>query len=148
MSRRPDVVTVLDPDNNTIGADASEYQGARPVVSNRTRYRSSYRPFADRGWTALTEPTRIDAGRQFINLGANLGTFDQLRLHQTAGESTITQVAIKFADGQTQVVRVGQRLNHWNADITIDLDGNARRIEGVVVYGATAEGSSYQLLAL
>jgi hypothetical protein len=147
--RRPDVVTVLPapmhPNNNNIGADASEYVGPRPVVTKRARYESRY---SQSSWMAITAPTRIDAGRQFIRMGAELGSVNRLRLQNTAGESSISQVAIRFVDGQTQVIRVDQKLDRWNPSIALDLDGSSRQIEDIIVYGTTARGSAYQVFAL
>lgn len=135
----------LYPNNNRLGGDASTYVGPRPApMMHHGNGYDSYRP----SWLAITEPTRIDRGRQFIAVGTDLGRFRQLRLRNTVGWSMITQIKIDFGNNVIQTVDLNQRLDRYNPVIDIDLDGYARSINRVIVYGSTANGSAYQLLAL
>lgn len=103
-------------------------------------------------WYDLTEPTRIDVNREFINIGADKGTFRGIRLEALGrGRSRIDQVAIEFADAtgraKTQVVKLDTWIGRGNASLAIDLEGDYRVINRVVVYGATDQGAAYKLMA-
>ena len=142
---------VIDPRNTTVGASGSEYRGpvySRPIHRD---YYDSYR--GNEGyryratWMPLTDPTRIDRGREFFSVGAQAGRFNTLMLQQLAGRSFIRQVAVQFANGETQVVRgLNSQLGRDNRDIVINLDGTNREISRVIVYGWTGPHSSYRLL--
>ena len=126
------------PHNTRVGADISEYVGTQPFLSMRW--------FAKPAWIPLTEPTRIDSGREVIHVGTQAGALRSLRLQNTFGSSYIRMIGIEFVDGgRTQVVQVNRVIN-GNGSLTIDLDGRYRQVKRVIVYGSTAEGSAYQLL--
>ena len=134
----PSIERPMYPSNNVIADDASVYNGGYPVAG--TRYNT---------WLALTQPTRIDRGRQFISdLPTNLGWFHSLRLQNLTGQSAITQVYIQFQNGEEQIVRLNHTMNRWSPTIDIDLKGNARQLKRVIVSGSTNQGSAYQLLAI
>jgi hypothetical protein len=126
-------IYVDDCNNTTLGGDSSSYVG--PIGGWTS------------GWMALTQPTRLDRGREFIHVGPQYGRFNTLKLESTRGASFINQVAIQFADGKTQVVHLNEGLSGRNPCITIDLTGRNRQINGIVVYGSTNARSSYQILA-
>ncbi|MGE0868808.1 MAG: hypothetical protein AB7P03_09605 [Kofleriaceae bacterium] len=131
----------VDPRNSTVGANTSEYKGQ---IFNMPVGRNWYqRP----SWFSITEPTRIDSGRQFITIGASAGRFDQLMLQQVAGSSYIKQVVVRFANGEEMVVRgIDQQLNRNNRNVVIDLKGQNRQIGGIVVYGSTSARSAYKVM--
>ena len=131
-----------NPNNTTLGADSSSYVGAKPWLASSFAV-GEYYP----RWVALTEPTRIDRGREFITIGSGAGRFSQIRLQNTAGSSHILQVAIEFNSGRTQVVKLDKDLTS-RSSLTIDLDGGKRYINRIVVYGSTGYSSAYQILAL
>jgi hypothetical protein len=134
---------VYRPTNTIIGASASQYKGS--IASQRQYFAAS------NAWYDLSEATRIDSGREFFTIGANKGVFRGLRLEALGnGRSNIKQVVIEFADGQTktQVVRSDSWIGRGNTSLTIDLDGNARQISRVIVYGSTDVGSAYKLMVL
>lgn len=133
------------PNNNTITEDASVYKG--PVPATRGYHHRSYRSQYESQWAAITVPTRIDRGRQFVTDLPDLGRFSVVRLQNVAGWSNIETVLIRFKDGSEQVVKINSRLNSWNDAIDIRLDRRAQ-IHGFVVYGSTGHGSAYQILAL
>ena len=133
----------MDPRNTTVGATGSTYTGAiMTVPANRSYY--WYRP----SWHAVTEPTRIDSGREFINLGG-AGQLDRLMFKQVGGSSFIQQVAIYFANGEIQVVRnLDAQLDRNRQTVGIDLNGGRRAVSRVIVYGSNAPHSAYQLMAM
>lgn len=129
------------PTNTRVSADASVYTGAfgRGVMTLRAR-----------GWFQLTEATRIDGGREFFNLKQEGGMFSKLALKNLGGKTEITQVAIEYKqDGRVYVQKVRfDALLSGQTSLTINLDHDSRAIQRVIVYGASGNGSAYQLLAL
>lgn len=126
------------PRNTQLFPDYSLYVGSRPYENIRWFRRPE--------WIPLTEPTRIDRGREVIFIGATSGRLSALRLFNNFGRSYIRLVSVEFADGGLpQFVRLDRELDA-SLSITIDLAGSNRRVKKVTVYGATADGSSYQLL--
>ena len=81
-----------------------------------------------------------------IAVGADAGEFRQLRLFNNVGSSRIDQVVVELDGGAVQKFPVNKTLTS-EAPITLDLDGGYRRIQRVVVHGATGDDSAYQLLA-
>jgi hypothetical protein len=134
---------VWNPNNTTLGADSSTYIGAKPVLQSRFEGR-----WGRNAWLAMTEPTRIDRGREFFTFGAEAGRFRRIQLVETQGRSFIDQVAIEFVGGgRTQVVKLNAQLLPGNP-LTIDLDGDLRAINRIVVYGSTGQSSAYQILGM
>jgi hypothetical protein len=126
------------PRNTKLFADYSLYVGSRPYETIRWFRRPE--------WIPLTQPTRIDRGREVFFIGAGAGRLSALRLFNNFGHSHIRFVTIEFADGGfPQMVRLDRELDA-SGSITIDLAGRSRIVKKVIVYGATARGSSYQLL--
>ena len=105
-------------------------------------------------WFDLTEATRIDSGREFFNIGADKGQFKAIKLQALgAGNSYIKQVAIELIDANgkmhMQVVKPTSQINvQHNPVISIDLEGEYRQINRIVVYGSTDRGAAYKLLAM
>ena len=141
---RPIVVTeppvYNNPQNTRINATGSEYVGTMPFQTMRW--------FRAPEWVPVTEPTRIDNGREFFNLHRT-GAFSKIQLFKNRGSSFIKQVTIETLNPftgriETQVVKIDRELT---SSFTIDLAGGRRQINRVIVYGATAQGSAYQILA-
>jgi hypothetical protein len=140
---------MLFPNNTIMMEDASAYKGPLPIVNKRTQFRSSYEyGYYNQSWLAITAPTRIDRGREYISDLPDLGRFSRIRLQSNAGTTHITQVLVRFKDGGEQLVKLDATLNRWNPVIEFDLDGRSRKIHGFVVYGTSGHGSAYQVLAL
>ncbi len=136
---------VYNPTNTNIRGTVSHYTG---WIGSQRRYIT-----ASNAWYDLSEATRIDVGREAFEIGADKGVFRGIRLDALGnGRSNITQVVIWYADAQGAAKKQVVDLNTWigrgNASLTIDLDGNYRQIERIVVYGATDHGSAYKLMAL
>jgi len=144
-----------EPHNTVVGRNVSNYTGEIGISAIKPLFKGRYgfvvSRWASQSWLNLTEPTRIDSGREFIKVGADKGLFQTLQLQNLgARSSTITQVAIEFADGlsRTQVVKLDNRkLDMRHPTITIDLTGNFRQIKRIVVYGSTERGAAYKILA-
>lgn len=134
VRRSPPIFAADDCNNTRLGSDLSVYNG--PVGSK-----------IGFGWTSLTQPTRIDRGREFITIGKEHGRFNTIKLDNVRGSTVISQVLINFANGKSQVVKLNQRLTPGNPCITINLDGNNRAISRIVVYGDSGARSAYQILA-
>ena len=132
---RPYRPVVVDDDcnNTTLGGDSSGYNGP---IGTKVGF----------GWTALTQPTRIDRGREFFHIGTQAGRFTTLKLENVRGSSEIQQVLVEFANGQAKVVKLNKCLDMSNPCIEINL-GHNRAISRIVVYGSTASHSAYQILA-
>jgi len=154
--RRAPRAVVIDPvrvqrpiytDNNRLTDGASVYQGTYPAMNLQSSLQGEYLP-ARNAWVAITEPTRIDNGRQFISDLPNLGRFNALRLQNVTGASSIQQVYIQFQNGQEQIVKLDKCLDRFRSTIDINLTGESRQLKRVIVYGSTDRGSAYQLLAL
>jgi hypothetical protein len=133
-------VVYNNPANTRINATGSEYVGTMPFQTMRW--------FRAPEWVPVTEPTRIDNGREFFNLRA-AGSFSKIQLFKNRGASFIKQVTIETLNPytgriDTQVVRIDRELT---SSFTIDLAGGRRQINRVIVYGSTAQGSAYQILA-
>jgi hypothetical protein len=82
-------------------------------------------------------------GRTFITVGLDKGRFTTLRLDGFTGRTLIQQVAIEFEGGQVQVARSLNRIIDGSRPLMLDLDGGARRIVRVVVYGQAQNGYGY-----
>lgn len=140
---------MMFPDNNALTSDASVYKGPVPAASRRNGAASFEYGFpASRQWAALTAPTRIDQGRQFIADLPEIGKFTTVRLQNVTGTTAIGDVLIRFANGGEQIVHVNQKLDRSNPTIEIRLQGGSRALQGFVINGSSAYGSAYQVLAL
>jgi len=129
-----------NPSNTRINATGSEYVGTMPFQTMRW--------FRAPEWVPVTEPTRIDNGREFFNLRA-AGSFSRIQLFKNRGATFVKQVTIETLNPytgriDTQVVKIDRELT---SSFTIDLAGGRRQINRVIVYGSTAQGSAYQILA-
>jgi hypothetical protein len=104
----------------------------------------TYRPT----WVALSGATRIAAGRDVINVGAQKGRFTQLRFQTTEGASLIDRVLIRFADGRWQATDVNKRIDIGNPMVEVVLDGDRKKIDQIIVLGAGNRRASYQVFGI
>ncbi len=139
------------PTNSRVAASGSTYIGTIGRGNIQLREYAWRNPQA-RSWFTLTEATRIDSGRQFINLDKWAGArFTQLRLQSAGGRTDIAQVAIEYIhDGvsHTQKVKLATSLARTNAMASITLDGDSRDINRIIVYGTSNRGAAYQIFAM
>jgi hypothetical protein len=129
-ARHPDCRLVIN--NTRIYPQYSEYIGALGTMGR------GY------GMVALSEPTRIDNGREDFNV--RRGGFDALQLRGIAGTSFIREVRVEFMDTSGQVIPVKGWLEN-GASINLDIKGSNRQVKRILVYGTTSVNSSYQLFA-
>jgi len=126
--------------HNVLTADASVYKG--PLMLETPEYSHPQIP-TSRAWLAVTAPTRIERGRQYVtDLG--LRPTSRVRLAGVQGWTHVSQVLIRFTDGSEQVVHLDRRLTKGNS---IDIEiGKAKAIHGFVLYGETSKLGAYQIL--
>jgi hypothetical protein len=68
-----------------------------------------------------------------------------IKLQGETGRTTVTQVAIKFANGRTQMVQENKLLLK-DGCIDIDLSGNVRNVTSIVIYGQGGMRSSFDVM--
>lgn len=99
-----------------------------------------------KAWTTLATASSLGRGKTQIDV-ATTARFSTLKLEATRGATMIDRIVIMFANGERQVVRLGQTISRGNA-ATIDLDGRARQITKIVVQGRGNYRASYARLAV
>lgn len=102
-----------------------------------------YRPT----WVALDAPQPLIRGQECIEV-SDPGTFTQLRLQSNAGVADIDRVIVEFADGSQQVADLDRALDQPGEFVELPLDGNNRRIERIIVTGATARHGDLQVFGI
>lgn len=113
--------------------DATWYGGART-------YRAT--------WVSLTEPTQLQRGRELIPVSPRAGTFTQLRLQATSGETFVAAVKVRFTDGTTQVKELRRTIDAGSPLAELELDRNQRRIAQITVYGDSSDDGAYQIFGI
>jgi hypothetical protein len=103
---------------------------------------------AQRAWLALTEPMPLSRGRDVIRLDGQTGVFSQLRFQSTQGSSHIERVIVKYLDGTTQTVELEAKLGVDMPIIQFALEGTPRRIDRLIVIGASSRRSAVQLFGV
>lgn len=68
-----------------------------------------------------------------------------IKLQAIKGRTHVTQVAIKFANGRTQIVHANKLLTQ-SSSIDIDLAGNVRNVTGITIFGQGGARSQFQVL--
>jgi hypothetical protein len=68
-----------------------------------------------------------------------------IKLQGIKGRTDVTEVAIKFANGRTQLVQEGKELT-GNSCIDIDLNGNVRNVTGITIFGSGSARSQFEVL--
>lgn len=93
-------------------------------------------------WMMLSSSDAIGRnGSDYIRIESSTA-LRTLKLQATSGKTTVSQIAIKFANGRSQVVYPNQTIGSQNApSLTVDLNGNARNVVGITVYGSSRHGS-------
>jgi hypothetical protein len=125
---------------------------ANPPVDNCENISGSYyqgpvgrMPLSGHATIALTAPTRIDNGREIINVdGSSAGVFTQLTLRATNGATLIRSVEVTMGKGDLQTIQVNQWLDARNPTLTFDIDGRRGRVlDQIVVNGQSNFGARY-----
>jgi hypothetical protein len=73
--------------------------------------------------------------------------FQQLRLQNQSGRTFVRSIEVVFRNGQRQRIHVGRMLEGNHAMVTVDLPGDSRRIDRIIVEGRSRRSGSYQLYA-
>jgi hypothetical protein len=94
-------------------------------------------------WVALSAP-RLTRGGLAVEVNDS-GTFTQLRLQTETGRARVGQLIVQFADGSDQVVNLDRALTGY---VDIPLDGNNRRIDRILVTGASPGRGALQVFAI
>jgi len=103
-----------------------------------------YRPT----WVALSAPQQL-ARTGWDSIAVNDGgTFTQLRLQSAGGVARIDRVVVQFADGSSQVADLDRVLDDRDDLLEIQLDGNNRRIDRIVVTGACEARGAFQVFGI
>jgi hypothetical protein len=99
-------------------------------------------------WVTLANDTQLD-GRTLIKVAPSTRAFTKLQLRADDGRAQIDRVMITFGNGRTQVVKLDKKLSKRDSSISIDLRGESRNIERIVVVGRThGRGAGLDVLAL
>ena len=130
-------------------------QSARVVVRapdvniqwGRDRYtgydNSHYRKDFRGRWVTLASNYNARTDRQFINLGSR-GGYRKIRIEATRGEPVIKKVAIEFADRSVQAVDYDGAMPRGTGEV-IDLNGDTRRINRIIVYTDRGSRGAYSV---
>lgn len=108
-----------------------------PATDNSDGVRSSSE------WVELATPTPANHGTEYIIVGADAGTFSQLRLAPASGRTNVVRVKVFFADGDTKTVRVDRTLStKRKKSAYVDL-GAPRTIDRIAVTTETHTKGTY-----
>jgi hypothetical protein len=97
-------------------------------------------------WVPLSPQQQLDRGDVFDVRTRH--RFRQVRLQNQTGRTYVRSIEVVFANGQHQRIDVNRTLEGNHAMIDIDLPGDTRRIERIVVEGRSRRSGSYQLYAM
>jgi hypothetical protein len=103
-----------------------------------------YRPHAT--WSTLAYGAKVSRRGSLIDVSSH-ERFAKLNLSAT-GSMIVDRVVITFQNGATQLVDLNRRLGWGSSSIAIDLDGNARRIDKIAVYGRGGARASLKVMAI
>jgi hypothetical protein len=93
----------------------------------------------------LAASTKLSNGKDVIRFRPTMA-LSTIKLQANTGKTQVSQVAIKFANGQTQMVYPNKTLQGTQSCIDIDLNGNVRNVTSIVVYGRSNFRASFQVL--
>jgi len=98
-------------------------------------------------WMTLSMGDKLNRnGSEYIRLNA-YKPLKTLKLQATGGTTSIKDVTIQFANGQTQTVCLNQTLS-GNAAATIDLSGNFRKVVSLSLTGSSSRRASFEVLGV
>jgi hypothetical protein len=93
----------------------------------------------------LSSGDKLDVdGRATIYLGQTQ-PLERIALQATRGRTTVNEVAIKFANGRTELVKEGGVMLERGAKLEIKLDGY-RDVKAVRVFGTSSPHGMFELL--
>ena len=93
----------------------------------------------------LADDTKINrTGRDVLTFARPM-KLQTIKLQGETGKTSVSQVAIKFANGRQQIVQENKLLTK-NGCIDIDLNGNVRTVTGIVIYGSSGARASFDVM--
>jgi hypothetical protein len=96
------------------------------------------------GWIELASATPAAHGREFVEVGADAGTFTQLRISAATGRPEIHTVQVDFQDGGHRVFHVDRVVDARHRAAYLPLRG-AHELKQIVVWTDRASAGSYVL---
>jgi len=160
MNIKAIVTAALVIGSSSLALAAPAYQGGvqvsnAPVVrDHRTEQQPDfYRPVVQHAPVIIRQPAMklLANDTKISRWGADKLTFarpmklQSIKLQGETGRTTVTQVAIKFANGRTQLVQENKLLLK-DGCIDIDLAGNVRNVTSIVIYGQGGMRSSFDVM--
>lgn len=116
------------------------------VTFSRDRYdrydRSHWRRDFRGRWTPLARGYSSRSDRQFIPVRGE--AFRKLRIEGVRGRPVIQKIAIEFMNRSTQAVDLDMELERGTGEV-IDLNGDVRRINRIIVYTDPRSRGAYTL---
>jgi hypothetical protein len=123
-----------------------ETPAAAPMAAKFARA-TTYRPI--KKWVDLSNAMQLDGQHyNYVHVGTQGGRFDTIRLENLSGRTYVKEVVVDFVGGGSQVIKPGETLDARNPSLTIDLAGNHRQIQRVVIAGSSSKFGSYEVLGL
>jgi hypothetical protein len=99
-------------------------------------------------WVTLANDMQVN-GRTSIKVAPTARQFTKLELRAEKGNTSIDKVMIVFGNGRSQVVDLKTKLGKRDGSVSIDLTGNARSIERIVLVGrSNGRRASVDVLAI
>lgn len=96
------------------------------------------------GWIELASATPASHGKEFVMVGADAGTFTQLRLTAASGRPEIHAVRVDYQDGSHKVFQVGRVLDARRRPAYLNLRG-PHELKQIVVTTDPRSSGSYVL---
>lgn len=116
-----------------------------PVVVAQADFHRPLPPVRPPMMQLLANDTKIARfGRDTLTFARPL-KLQSIKLQGETGKTSVSQVAIKFANGRTQLVQENKLLTK-DGCIDIDLAGNVRNVTGIVIYGRSGARASFDVL--
>ena len=106
-------------------------------------YRPVYQPAPVVAQLHVIANTKLTNGADRIWMRTQ--ALSTIKLQAIKGRTNVTEVAIKFANGRTQIVQENKMLTQSSC-IDIDLAGNVRNVTGITIFGQGGARSQFQVL--
>ena len=115
------------------------------VVAQTSDFRRPLPPIRVPQMKMLANDTKIARfGRDTLTFARPM-KLQSIKLQGETGKTSVSEVAIKFANGRQQIVQENQLLTKGGC-IDIDLAGNVRNVTGIVIYGSSGARASFDVL--
>ena len=95
-------------------------------------------------WVTIGSGKLSARGRRMVDV-SSARSFETLKL-EANGRMFVDKIAITYGNGETQLVQLAKRLGRGDSALTIDLEGRARKIDKIVVFGR-GTSAGFELLA-